>query len=178
MVTGSKYPFTDTSFVFPPETISCHVSQCPNHQTGRITPFQTRGNVAQLFSFGYELDPNNLATELKELLKAQVAKHREFEEWLSDAEFYRLKDPTTADSGAWQSVSSDKSRSAVLYVTQLTSPKKIGEYLRLKGLDENKKYRVLPLDIIASGDVLMYAGLPIKEQYHDFESILFEIFEV
>lgn len=166
-----------TSMVFPPETISCHVSQCPNHQTYRTTPFKTRGDVAQLFSFGYELDPNNLSSELKELLKTQVVKHRELDEWLGNSEFYRLKDPCSGESCAWQSVSSDKSRSAVFYVTKLTNPKKPGEYLRLRGLDENKKYRVFPLDIAVSGDVLMNAGLPVREQYHDFESIFFEIVE-
>lgn len=167
-----------TSMVFPPETISCHISQCPNHQTNRITPFKTRGDVAQLFSFGYELDPNKLDEELKELLKVQVKKHREFEKWLENAEFYRLKDPNTNDCCAWQSVSVDKSQSAVLYVTKLTVPKKTGEYLRLKGLDETKRYKVMPLDITVSGDILMYAGLPVKEQYHDFESVLFEISEI
>lgn len=167
-----------TSMVFPPETISCHVSDCPNHQTGRITPFKTRADVAQLFSFGYEFDPNTLTAELKELLIAQVAKHRELEKWIYDACFYRLKNPWNSECCAWQMVSYDKSRSAVLYATKLTDPKKPGEYLRLTGLDETKKYKVLPLDITASGNNLMYAGLPIKEQYNDFESILFEIAEV
>lgn len=167
-----------TSMVFPPESISCHVSDCPNHQTGRITPFKTRADVAQLFSFGYELDPNNLSSELKDLLITQVAKHREFEAWIYDASFYRLKDPFKQDCCAWQMVSSDKSRSAVLYVNKLTNPKKPGEYLKIAGLDANKKYKVLPLDITVSGNTLMYAGLPIKEQYNDFNSILFELFEV
>ena len=63
-------------------------------------------------------------------------------------------------------------------MTELTKPEKVGEYLRLKGLDPNKKYRVIPLDIETSGDILMYAGLPIKNQYRDFTSILFELFEV
>ena len=167
-----------TSMVFPPETISCHVSECPNHQTGRVTPFKTRADVAQLFSFGYELDPNNLTAELKELLVTQIEKHREFENWLLNSKFYRLNAPENSGSCAWQSVSVDKKHSAVLYVTEQTKPRKPGEYLCLKGLDETKKYKVLPLDIIASGDVLMYAGLPIKEQYHDYESILFELNEV
>ncbi len=167
-----------TSMVFPPESISCHVSDCPNHQTGRTTPFKTRADVAQLFSFGYELDPNTLTAELKELLIAQVAKHRELENWIYNASFYRLKDPFKQDNCAWQMVSSDKSRSAVLYVTKFTNPKKPGEYLKITGLDENKKYKVLPLDITVSGNTLMYAGLPIKEQYSDFNSILFDIFEV
>lgn len=167
-----------TSLVFPPESISCHISDCPNHQTGRVTPLKTRADVAQIFSFGYELNPNNIPPELKENVVAHVNKHRELSFWLGESKFYRLKDPSKGESCAWQSVSSDKTKSVVVYVTKLTNPKKPGEYLCLKGLDKTKKYRVLPLDIVAFGDTLMYGGLPIKEQYRDFESILFEIFEV
>ena len=35
-----------TSLVFPPFAMGSHVSAVPNHQTGRITPIGTRGNVA------------------------------------------------------------------------------------------------------------------------------------
>lgn len=167
-----------TSMVFPPETISCHVSVCPNHQTGRITPFKSRGDVAQLFSFGYELNPKELSDEEKEQVKAQIEKHKQLDGWLNDSEFYRLKQPTGCESCAWQAVSSDKSRAAVLYATELTRPERVGEYLRLKGLDETKKYRVLPLNTEITGDVLMYAGLPVKNQYRDFSTVLFELFEV
>jgi len=167
-----------SSMLFPPETISCHVSVCPNHQTGRITPFKSRGDVAQLFSFGYELNPNDLSSEECEQVKAQVNKHRQIEKWIYDCDFYRIKTPTGSESCSWQAVSKDKCSAAVFYMTELTKPEKVGEYLRLKGLDPNKKYRVIPLDIETSGDILMYAGLPIKNQYRDFTSILFELFEV
>ena len=35
-----------TSFLYPIGAVGSHVSACPNHQTGRITPFHTRGVVA------------------------------------------------------------------------------------------------------------------------------------
>lgn len=45
-----------TSIVYPASTMSCHVSASPNHQTGRHTSFETRGNIAMGGAFGYELD--------------------------------------------------------------------------------------------------------------------------
>ena len=165
------------SMVYPPETISSHVSECPNHQTGRITPFKTRGDVAQLFSFGYELNPKTLSETDKEQLAAQISKHRELEKWMSDARFYRLIDPVNGEDCAWQVVSNDKKHSAVLYIVQLTKPKRPGRYLRLKGLDESKTYTVRPGNLTLSGDFLMHAGIPVRKQYNDFESTLFEIFE-
>ena len=33
-----------TSFGYPISAMGAHVSVCPNHQSGRTTPFETRGN--------------------------------------------------------------------------------------------------------------------------------------
>lgn len=54
-----------TSFGYPISAVGSHVSAVPNHQTGRITPFHTRGVVASAGSFGYELDPALLSDEEK-----------------------------------------------------------------------------------------------------------------
>ena len=35
-----------TSMVYPLSSMSAHVSAVPNHQTGRVTSFRTRGDVA------------------------------------------------------------------------------------------------------------------------------------
>ena len=45
-----------TSYIYPISATGSHVSTVPNHQTGRITPFETRGITAMAGSFGYELD--------------------------------------------------------------------------------------------------------------------------
>ena len=50
-----------TSFCYPISAVGSHVSAVPNHQTGRITPVETRGTVAMAGSFGYELDLNLLS---------------------------------------------------------------------------------------------------------------------
>ena len=167
-----------TTFVYPPETMSAHVSACPNHQTERVTPFKSRGDVAQLFSFGYELNPKLLSKQEVEDLKQQIKKHKDFEQWMMNGSFYRLIDPAFSDDCAWCAVSKDKTKAAVLYMTQLTSPKRLGKYLKLKGLDENAKYKVEPLGLVLSGNTLMYAGIPINKQMNDFDTILFEIFMV
>ena len=44
-----------TSMLYPLSSIGAHVSIVPNHQTNRITPIKTRGNVAFFGAFGYEL---------------------------------------------------------------------------------------------------------------------------
>ena len=41
-----------TSMCYPVSAMSCHVSACPNHQTQRITPFETRGVIASLGATG------------------------------------------------------------------------------------------------------------------------------
>ena len=45
-----------TAMLYPLSCIGAHVSGCPNHIAGRMTPFHTRGIVAMAGTFGYELD--------------------------------------------------------------------------------------------------------------------------
>jgi len=66
----------------------------------------------------------------------------------------------------------------VLYATKLIQPNSSGEYLRLKGLTQDKKYKVEPLGITVNGDALMGAGIPIKTLKKDFKSVLFELTQV
>ena len=42
-----------TSFAYPVSAVGSHVSACPNHQTGRFVPFETRAAVAMAGTFGY-----------------------------------------------------------------------------------------------------------------------------
>ena len=48
---------------FPLPCIGAHVSDCPNHVTGRITPFETRGIAALFGTFGYELDITRISDD-------------------------------------------------------------------------------------------------------------------
>ncbi len=52
-----------TSMFLPASAMSAHVSDCPNHQSGRTAPLDTRANVAMTGQFGYEFDLNTLSDE-------------------------------------------------------------------------------------------------------------------
>ena len=82
-----------TSVCYPLSGMSCHVSVCPNHQTQRITPFETRGNIASLGAFGYELDLSKMADEEKEQTKKQVEQYKRIDELILKGDLYRLISP-------------------------------------------------------------------------------------
>lgn len=71
-----------TSFVFPPSSMTCHVSTVPNYQTGRVTPLKTRANVAMSGNFGYELDLAWLTEEELNSVKQQIVRARNLQETL------------------------------------------------------------------------------------------------
>lgn len=52
-----------TALMYPLSVIGAHVSDCPNHTVGRVTPFETRGVIAMAGTFGYELDVTKIPEE-------------------------------------------------------------------------------------------------------------------
>lgn len=157
-----------SSLVFPCSVMTAHVSACPNHQTGRTVPFKTRGDVAQICNFGYELDINLLSKEEKEQIREQTALHKEIEPLLFDGDFYRLISPFETDNCCWQLVSADKSTSFAMFAVQKATPHSSGQYLKFTGLEPDSIYNVEPLGLRLHGNTLMNAGIPIAGKYTDF----------
>lgn len=148
-----------TSICYPVSTMSCHVSACPNHQTQRITPFETRGAIASLGATGYELDLTKLSEEEKEQVKAQIENYKKIDELVLQGDLYRLSDPFTTNYFCEMLVSKDKTRACVVGERFRGDPCDHDRVLKLKGLDENKKYCIKELGVTASGKALMGAGL-------------------
>ena len=166
-----------TSFVYPPQSMVGHVSASPNHQTGRATSFNTRGEIAQMCSYGYELDIGQLTDEERNQIKDQIAHHRELEALIRDGEFYRLQNPFTGNICAWELVSADCDRAYVMVAFKTTMAAAPAQYLRLQGLDANGKYRVVQMGITVSGDTLMNAGIPIVMPFGDYTVLAFDIIQ-
>ena len=82
-----------TSFGYPMSSVSAHVSVCPNHQNGRVTPFKTRGICAMQGSFGYELDLSKLSEEDKAEARRQITVYNENWELFQSGSYYRLNSP-------------------------------------------------------------------------------------
>lgn len=163
-----------TSLVYPLSAMTAHVSACPNHQTGRTTLFKTRGDVAQICNFGYELDIAKLSKSEKIQIKEQVALHKRLESMIATGTFYRIDSPFKNDFCSWQIVSSNKKSSFVMFASQKVTPNVAGHYVKLQGLLPDKTYLVSPLSIRLSGKTLMNFGLPIT-QMRDYETLTFEL---
>ena len=148
-----------TSMCYPVSSMSCHVSACPNHQTQRTTPFATRGAIASLGATGYELDLTKLAEEEKMQVREQIENYKQIDELVLKGDLYRLADPFKGNYFCEMLVGKDKTRAYVVGERFRGDPCDHDRVLKLRGLDEGKRYTIRELNVTASGAALMGAGL-------------------
>ena len=160
-----------TSLVFPPFAMGSHVSAVPNHQTGRITPIETRGNVAMSGCFGYELDLNTLSAEDLDKVRQQVKRVKELRNTLLYGDFHRLLSPYEGNDTAWITVSKDKSEAVFMLTRALAKSGTAPVLVKLRGLDENKVYTVLETGESYSGSELMNLGVSVRLPWGDAASV-------
>ena len=157
-----------TSLVYPCSTMGAHVSDCPNHQTARSTPFETRGIVALSGTFGYELDLNKMTQEERDLIKKQVADYHKYNHIVANGDLYRLTDPFTEPRyTVWMQVTKDKSEFLLSYVQARMIPHGPLYSVRLDGLDPARRYRNSETGEEFSGEALMKAGFMLPHLFTD-----------
>lgn len=160
-----------TSLVYPPVTMGCHVSTVPNHQVGRITSLETRGNVAMAGNFGYELDLTKLTQEEKEIVKAQIEEYKQIRELIQFGELYRIFNPFEGNESAWNIVSKDQEEMVATYVKVLSLPGASLRTIKFKGLNPDFSYINLETQEVFGGDELMNVGVTIPRVKQDFHSM-------
>ena len=131
-----------TSFFYPLSSMGAHVSVVPNHQANRITPIETRANVAMFGTFGYELDLNALSDEEFGKVCEQVEFFKRYREIIHTGDFHRLVSPDGNEQAAWMVVSRDRRTAIVADYRILLTPNSGYTRLHLRGLDDNAEYRV------------------------------------
>ena len=167
-----------TSLCYPVSSMGSHVSACPNHQTTRSTPLTTRGHVAMSGTFGYELDLTKLSDEEKAIVRVQCDEYRKYYELINKGDLYRLISPWKDRTRCvWSFVSADKSEALVTYAV-MRGGIYDRHYVRLQGLDPNKRYLNEQTGQVLSGATLMNAGLCIPEKLRDFETRMFYFKEI
>lgn len=167
-----------TSLCYPVSAQSCHVSVCPNHQCGRVTPFQTRADIAHLGTTGYELDTSKLEQNELGEIKKQVEQYKAMEDLVLHGDLYRLNNPLQENLFAEMLVSKDKTRAILTVMRPLCKPNGERSKVYLKGLDENTVYNVAELDLTKTGATLMRVGLNIGFPMGDFQTKTFTITKV
>ena len=164
-----------TSFGYPISTMGAHVSVCPNHQTGRTTPFETRAIVASAGTFGYELDLEHLTPEQKEAAKKQILEYKEKEHLVQTGDYYRLSNPfKNHDYVIWQFVSKDKKEAVVEGVQLRNESNPHIHLIYLEGLNAKAHYKDVATDQVYTGAALMKAGIPLPVGIGDYQPIRFK----
>lgn len=178
-----------TSMVYPVSYMGSHVSASPNHQTNRVTPIETRADVAYFGTFGYELDLLKLGEEDKAEIRRQIAFMKEKRDLIQKGTFYRLKSPFEGNETAWMIVSEDQKKALVGYY-RVMQPVNVGfKRLKLKGLKEDTCYKVSGYAYDCYGDELMQVGMILSDSASgvwkkgvndkgDFQAEVFEIVAV
>lgn len=163
-----------TSFGYPIASMGAHVSACPNHQTGRVTPLETRGTVAMAGTFGYELDISKMTGEEKECVRKQIDEYKKYSSLVTDGDYYRLAGPY--DNGritAWEFVSKDKTYGLFCGVITRLQANPEPVIVKLKGLEMDKMYEIQGQKL--SGAALMLGGILIPVPTEEYQSYRYEI---
>jgi alpha-galactosidase len=135
---------TGYSYGYPMNTVSAHVSACPNHQTLRTTPLATRFAVAAFGSFGYECNLNDMKKEELEEIRAQIRIYKEWRQTLQTGRFYRGRNGNIHE---WTCVARDKSEAVGMLMQELVQPNTMYEQFSAKGLDPEKTYHLYNRDL-------------------------------
>ena len=163
-----------TALIYPLSCMGAHVSDCPNHTVGRVTPFETRGHVALAGTFGYELDITKIPQADRDMIPQQVEMYHRYNDLVREGDYYRIASwRENGDHDCWMVVSPDGSEALVTYVQVLRKANVHSRRIKLQGLESEASYRVE--DKVYGGDLLMYAGLPIDHLWGDFKSMLIHL---
>ena len=143
------------SYGYPMSVMGAHVSSCPNHQTLRITPLETRFAVATFGVLGYECNLCDMKKEDLEEIRKQIALYKEWRNVLQYGTYNRCRN---AKIHEWTCVSEDKRQAVGMIMQELTQPNHpTGQYFP-KGLDASTRYefmnRSMRYNILGFGDLV------------------------
>ena len=167
-----------TSFFYPVSAVGSHVSTVPNHQTGRITPFETRGTVAMAGSFGCELDLNLLSDGDKQEVAEQIRQFKTYGPLIHNGKYYRLTNPMAEDAALWEFAAQDGSEVLVQGMLFHAEANVLRRTVQLRGLDAEKRYRLDGTEQVYTGAALMAGGVLLPKAWGDYTPVTMHFSEV
>ncbi len=167
-----------TALIYPLSAMGAHVSDCPNHAVGRVTPFETRGYVALAGTFGYELDVTKIPEADRNMIPDQVAMYHKYNDLVRTGDYYRVASyQQNRMYDCYMVVAKDKSEALVTFIQVMGRPSSHSRRILLKGLCPDKKYRIEGEDRTYLGSTLMQAGILVENMWGDYRGKLIHIVE-
>ena len=130
------------SYGYPLSAFTAHVSSCPNHQTLRITPLETRFQVASFGILGYECNLKDLSRKELQAIHEQIALYKKWQDVLQFGSFYRGEENECANGEtlSWTCVSPDGRRAVGLFFQRMATPNQSHAFYRPVELLPHVKY--------------------------------------
>lgn len=163
-----------TSLCYPLSAMSGHISICPNHQIGRVTPIKTRMDMASFCSTGYELNLHALTEEDFAKISEHIAFYNSIHDLILQGDLYRLSSPFEENYFSQMVVSKDKTRAVFILMKILAKGNDPYPFVKLRGLDKDKYYFIADMGSF-KGDILMNIGLRFPKNMKDFETKCFTL---
>ena len=168
-----------TALIYPLSAMGAHVSDCPNHMTGRITPFETRGHVALAGTFGYELDITKIPEKDREMIPKQIQDYHKYQDLIREGDYYRIASYRENHKyDCYLVAAKDKSEALMTFVQVRCIPAFHGKKIKLLGLEEKALYRLEGTEKAYTGEMLMKGGFVIDFAQGDAVSRLYHFVRV
>lgn len=150
------------SYGYPQSVIGAHVSGCPNHQTLRTTPLETRFNVASFGVLGYECNLCEISKEEKQEISEQIKIYKKWRYILQFGTWQRLagsrltgswnygsagtfSSMTSVDESLqlvkWLAVDGEQKQAVGIMVQEHVMPNASYAQFQTRGLADDKQYR-------------------------------------
>jgi alpha-galactosidase len=162
-----------SSFIYPVSTMGAHVSAA-----SPMVPIETKAAIAMCGTFGYELDATKLDKDQIESCRKMSELYHKYYDLNFYGDYYRLANPfEQVNLVAWECLARDKSEALVTVITVNLTVNGPQEYIKCRGLDPKKKYRIEGdgNNLVASGMALMHAGIPIPREIPEFTAFLYHL---
>ena len=136
------------SYLFPPEYMGAHIGGPVSHTTKRRHTLAFRAGTAFFGHLGIEWNVLNASVEETMSLASVIARHKFFRSLLHAGRSLRFDHPNPAVLS--HGVIRDDQREALVSYAVLATPESLMvEPLRISGLDDDVRYRVEILDLVA-----------------------------
>lgn len=148
----------NTSLGYPFTVISTHANNC------KLMNYKDKALFALFGTYGYEFDPTKITRkEKKDLFEVAKLYKKYHKNVIENGDVYHYQNPQFDNWYTVQCVSKDKSKSLLMLMNLLTD-KDIFRYLKIRGLDPNKKYRNSLDNKVYYGDYYMNVGLNLSRE--------------
>lgn len=165
------------SLFFPISTICAQVSEVPNHQTARVTPFATRMNVASSANMGIMQRLGEKTSEEMAAIAEGISWYKKNRKLIQYGTFTRLLSPFENNYCIWGFMDGDQSNGLLFFGRILQHADEPFLRIKLPMLDPHKFYQIG--NYHGSGEEFMKYGLYVNTEIHgDFTSMFFEIKEI